>query len=107
MILRYTQRTDPHQIKLHGNIQIILRLTLACEMKKWFFPQMKRHLLMLSHTTTWHLICFASVIIKYRIETEENPYHVYFADLWITLTLIFLDRTFLGAILRNEELLRD
>ena len=55
----------------------------------------------------YHLICFAYVIIKYRIETEENPYHVYFADLWITLTLIFLDRTFLGAILRNEERLKD
>ena len=99
MILRYTQRTDPHQIKLHGNIQIILRLTLACEMKQMVLPSNeKTSFNAISH---YDLICFASVIIKYRIETEENPYHVYFADLWITLTLIF--RTFLGAILRNEE----
>ena len=55
----------------------------------------------------YHLICFASVIIKYRIETKENPHRVYFTDLWITPTLIFLDRPFLGAILRNEELLQD
>ena len=54
----------------------------------------------------YHLIRFASVIIKYRIERTKS-WPCLFCRSLDNSNSHFLDRTFLGAILRNEERLKD